>query len=148
MHLPLGVPRVNLCVSFPWPFCAQGRDFIILPRLRLPPTQSVADKFGRMDEAQAREVDNHTKASESLHDAPDPVANATTTWGMYNTTCHRQQPAAVNDRPTGASSAIAEAANGDREAIEPQGKVTPPTPFGEPLPPCRHDESHSRQNLS
>ena len=86
---PRGASCELMCFV-PVAFFAQGRDFMILPRLRLPPTQSVADAFGRMDEAQAREVDNHTKASESLHDAPDPVTNATTTWGMYNTTCHRQ----------------------------------------------------------
>ena len=89
-----------------------------------------------MDEAQAHEEDNHTKASESLHNVPDPAANATTTWGMFNTTCHRQQPPEVNDRPTGASSAIAEAANGDRHAVEPQEEAAPPTPFGQPLPPA------------
>ena len=76
-----------------------------------------------MDEAQAQEEEAHTKASESLHNVPDLVANATTTSGMFNTTCHRQQPPEVNDRPTGASSALAEAANGDREAVEPQGET-------------------------
>ena len=118
--------------------------FISFPAYGCPPTQRVIDTFGRMDEARARDVDNHTRASESLRDAPDPAATATTMWGMYNTTptattggtYHQQQPATVNDCPTGASSAIAEAANGDRQAIEPQGEVTPPTPFGEPLPPA------------
>ena len=100
-----------------------------------PDLNSKETDAGRMDTAPPQEsVDYHTNATASLLREPDPVANATTTWGRFNTTSHAARPPEVNDRPTGASPLIAEVAAGDIGALEPQEDAPPPVPFCQPLP--------------
>ena len=82
-HSPHGVPRVIfMCLRPVDIFSLKGGISLSFPAYGSRTPNLSQDRFGSMDEAQALEEDKHTKALESLHNVPDPAANATTTWAV------------------------------------------------------------------